>query len=103
MLEGTHAMAIPVHKYYNCRQPIQFAALFLLFSLAFFAGIKAEAADLKVCKTCAYPTITAAVKAAKPYDRILVQKGYYPESNIEIKKPLQLIGIGKPVIDAKNK
>ena len=77
--------------------------LFLLFSLAFFTANSANAAELNVCKTCDYQTVTAAVKAAKPHDKILVQQGYYTESNIEIKKPLQLIGVGKPVIDAKNK
>ncbi|HYK57501.1 MAG TPA: hypothetical protein VEV15_13630, partial [Flavisolibacter sp.] len=77
--------------------------LFLFISLAFFTANSANAAELNVCKTCDYQTVTAAVKAAKPHDKILVQQGYYSESNIEIKKPLQLIGVGKPVIDAKNK
>ncbi|KAA9325692.1 nitrous oxide reductase family maturation protein NosD [Adhaeribacter soli] len=77
--------------------------LFPLFFLAFFTTKSAQAAELKVCKTCDFKTVTSAVKAAKPHDRILVQPGYYAESNIEIKKPLQLIGVGKPVIDAKNK
>jgi nitrous oxidase accessory protein len=77
--------------------------VFLLISIAFFASNNVKAADLKVCKTCTFSTITAAVKAAKPNDRILVQPGYYPESNIKIGKPLQLIGLGKPVIDARNK
>src|SRR5690606_6379017 len=81
----------------------QFKALFLLFTLAFFASDHVQAADLKVCKTCDHKTVTSAVKAANPNDRILVQSGYYVESNIEIRKPLQLIGVGKPVIDAKNK
>src|SRR5690349_16948592 len=77
-------------------------AFFLLFFLAFFALNSATAADLKVCKTCDFKTVTSAVNAAKAHDRILVQKGYYAESNIQIRKPLQLIGVGKPVIDAKN-
>ncbi len=71
-------------------------------SILFYSSQNLLAADLKVCKSCSFSTITAAVKAAKPHDRILVQKGYYPESNIEINKPLQLIGVGKPVVDAKN-
>src|SRR5688572_8702744 len=58
-------------------QPMRFSALFLLFTLAFFPINSSQAADLKVCKTCNYKTVTAAVKAAKPNDRILVQQGYY--------------------------
>src|SRR5687768_13513248 len=56
---------------------VNFTALILLFSLAFFASNSVKGADLKVCKTCNFKTVTSAVKAAKPHDRILVQKGYY--------------------------
>src|SRR5688572_24855168 len=73
---------------------VNFTALILLFSQPFFSSNSLQAADLKVCKTCNFKTVTSAVKAAKPNDRILVQRGYYAERNIEIKKPLQLIGIG---------
>ncbi|MFC5269784.1 nitrous oxide reductase family maturation protein NosD [Adhaeribacter terreus] len=108
-MEGTKVMDIPDYKFKPLYVfPLASAngyckALFLFISLAFFAANSASAAELKVCKTCDFKTVSSAVKAAKPYDKILVQQGYYAENNIEIKKPLQLIGVGKPVIDAQNK
>jgi nitrous oxidase accessory protein len=74
----------------------------LLYFLLVAFGHSLKAADLKVCKTCSFKSVTAAVAAAQPYDRILVQPGTYTERNIQITKPLQLIGTGKPVIDAGN-
>ena len=49
-----------------------------------------------------YPTIQTAVDAAGPGDDIIVQKGVYKE-NIFIDKPVNLTGIGWPVIDGGNK
>jgi nitrous oxidase accessory protein len=68
-----------------------------------FLATSIQAADIKVCKSCKIKSVSAAVIAAKPNDRILVEPGYYAERNINITKPVKLIGIGKPVIDAKNK
>ncbi|AHM62488.1 parallel beta-helix repeat (two copies) [Flammeovirgaceae bacterium 311] len=61
------------------------------------------AADLPVGPDNRYKTITAAVAAAKPGDRVLVQQGVYQERNILIDKPISLIGINNPVIDGNMK
>lgn len=55
---------------------------------------------LKVGKNSTFRTIAQAVEAAKSGDSIVVEKGVYFE-NIVINKPLTLIGIDRPVIDAR--
>ncbi len=59
----------------------------------------ALAADLTVGPNGRYKSIAAAVAAAQPGDRVLVQQGLYQESNIIIDKPISLIGIDNPVVD----
>ena len=49
-----------------------------------------------------YPTIQTAVDAASPGDDIVVRKGVY-EENIVLDTPVNLIGIGWPVIDGGSK
>ena len=44
-----------------------------------------------------YPTIMGAVNAAVSGDTIIVEAGTYPEE-LEIEKPLTLLGVGKPVV-----
>jgi nitrous oxidase accessory protein len=70
----------------------------LLFLLLLPASA-ALAADLTVGPAARYQTIAAAVAAAQPGDRILVQAGTYQESNIRIDKAISLIGLNQPVID----
>ncbi len=47
--------------------------------------------------------IQLAIDAAAPYDTILVTAGTYPEYDIQINKPLIIIGQGRPVIDGDYK
>ena len=70
----------------------------LLLLLPVFAFSK----TLKVGKSEAYKTIKHAVAAANSGDSILVEKGIYYE-NIILKKPVSLIGINRPIIDAQKK
>lgn len=76
---------------------------FLNFTLFIFTVFTLNAKTIKVCRNCTFKSISQAVYLAKENDVIEVQKGIYPESEIEIKKPLTLRGIGFPVIDAKFK
>ena len=49
--------------------------------------------------------ITSIAKAlidSNPYDTILVQSGHYFEKNIQILKPVVLLGIGKPILDGQH-
>ncbi|MGH3943252.1 MAG: right-handed parallel beta-helix repeat-containing protein [Pseudonocardiaceae bacterium] len=51
-----------------------------------------------------FPTITAAIRAARPGDRILVRPGLYRES-VVLDKPLEIIGqgpVGEIVVQAQN-
>ncbi|CAM4156858.1 nitrous oxide reductase family maturation protein NosD [Gillisia hiemivivida] len=59
--------------------------------------------DLEVCKSCTYKSIKEAVEKAAPFDTIYVKEGTYYEFNIEITKPLTIIGENNPIIDGKNK
>ncbi len=44
-------------------------------------------------------TISQAISNSNSYDSVFVVKGYYKESNLNINKPLTLIGTDYPVID----
>lgn len=74
-----------------------FRFFLLFFPVLLFSNV------LKVGKTEQYPTIKAAVAAAKSGDTIFVESGIYKEGNISIDKPLSLIGVGRPVLDGQMK
>lgn len=76
---------------------------FFLFNIFVFAAFSLNAKTIKVCKNCAINSVSLAVSLAKANDIIEIHKGIYHETEIEIKKPLTLTGIGFPVIDAKLK
>lgn len=71
--------------------------LFLFLPFFTFANV------LNVGKGQPYHSITAAIALAKPGDTILVHEGTYREGNINITKPLSLIGMGRPVLDGQMK
>jgi len=71
--------------------------LFLLFTFTI------QANTIDVCATCDVKTIKNAVLLAKDGDTILVKKGVYKESQININRAIHIIGIDYPVIDAENK
>ncbi|GAA0195605.1 right-handed parallel beta-helix repeat-containing protein [Fulvivirga kasyanovii] len=66
------------------------------------ASFTSDAATLEVCKGCTYQSIKAAIATAKSGDTVIVKKGTYKEGNIEIRKPLVLVGEGFPVVDGEN-
>lgn len=74
-----------------------FKLLLLLFPVFIFSNV------LKVGKNEQFTTIKQAIAASKSGDSILVQSGIYKEGNINITKPLSLIGIGLPVLDGEMK
>ena len=72
-----------------------FRILFLFFPVLIFSNV------LRVGKNEQFKTIQQAVAASKSGDSILVESGIYREGNINITKPLTLIGIGRPVLDGE--
>ena len=58
-----------------------------------------NAADINVCPTCVIKTITEAIAAASPHDRIFIGAGQYDENGIKIDKALSLIGSEGAIID----
>jgi len=56
---------------------------------------------LKVCETCAYATIEAAIKNAEKGDVVEVQEGYYKVQRLFIPISIKLIGKGKVELDGE--
>jgi parallel beta-helix repeat protein len=50
-------------------------------------------AELRVGANEQYSTITAALNAARPWDRVVVAEGIYPEA-VSIDRPVEIIGLG---------
>lgn len=76
--------------------------LFFLILLCLLVS-EVMSGSIFVCNSCTYSSITTAIEKAQPHDTIIVQPGLYFENDIEINKPLTILGIQKPVIDAQNK
>ena len=72
-------------------------ALLTLFSANSFAE------KIIVDKKHSLNSIKKAIEIAKPYDEIIINKGFYSEANIIIDKPLRLTGKDEPVLDGKGK
>ncbi len=49
----------------------------------------------------AHTTITAALEAANPGDRVVVHEGLYREPTLVVDRPLELVGEGWPVLDGE--
>ena len=57
--------------------------------------------QLHVGKSHSFQSIKAAVKAAMPHDTVYIHAGDYKENTIILDKPIKLVGLGNPVIDAE--
>lgn len=68
---------------------------FLLMILPLFAF----SAVFKVGKNEQYKTIKSAIAAAQSGDTVFVSKGHYIEGTIDLRQPITLIGIDRPIID----
>ncbi|NNK83096.1 MAG: nitrous oxide reductase family maturation protein NosD [Flavobacteriaceae bacterium] len=74
----------------------------MTFSLLLFFASITHAQKIVVCNSCDVSTIKNAISVAKAFDTILVKKGTYKEFDINIDKPLTLVGENYPVIDGEN-
>lgn len=72
--------------------------LFIL--LGFFNLISSTYANsVQVCKSCRFTSIKQAIANTSAYDTIWVQKGVYLEFDIDINRPLVMLGVDTPIID----
>ncbi len=67
--------------------------IFILMNQELFSG------NIEVKTESEINSIKKAISQANPFDTILVHSGRYVEYDIEIDKPLTLIGIDRPIID----
>ncbi len=58
---------------------------------------------ITVCPDCPVNTLRAGIATASPFDTIIIKKGTYLENNVEVNKPLIIIGEDYPVFDGQNK
>lgn len=69
----------------------------------FFIVSNLQAKTITVCPSCTVKTIKEGVELAKDGDTILVKKGIYKETKINISKGIHIIGEDYPIIDGLNK
>jgi nitrous oxidase accessory protein len=48
-----------------------------------------------------FPTITEALQQASPGDRVVVHSGVYREPTLVVRRPVELVGVGWPVLDGE--
>lgn len=63
----------------------------------------AQAKNITVSPSGSITTLTGAIAAASPGDRIIVEEGVYTEHDVVIDKPLTIEGRGEAVIDGDRK
>jgi len=76
----------------------------VLFILLFaFSSIYSQTKTLEVCSSCEYKSIKNAISFANDGDTVLIKKGNYKETDIQISKAISIIGEDNPVIDGQDK
>ena len=78
------------------RLGVYFCFLLLLFANHLRAG------TITVCQSCEVKSIKEGVVLAADFDTLLIKKGTYKEFNIQVTKPLTIIGENYPVIDGED-
>lgn len=77
--------------------------LILLISIILIPVFESHAKTHEVCNTCSSKSVKEAIKISKNHDTIIVKEGTYKEYNVNINKPLTIIGYNKPIIDGERK
>ncbi len=75
----------------------------LFFITLLLFGYFLSAKTIIICPTCKVKSIKEGIAIAADYDTLLIKKGTYKEYNIQITKPLTLLGENYPVIDGEDK
>lgn len=66
-------------------------------------SVQANAGTIRVGAEEAFQSIREAIQAAQPGDTVLVLGGQYREGNLQVDKPLVLLGVDAPVLDGERK
>ncbi|SDL49039.1 nitrous oxide reductase family maturation protein NosD [Kriegella aquimaris] len=72
--------------------------LFLLLT-----GGNLSANTLTICSSCEIKSIKEGISLAADFDTLFIKKGTYKEFNIQITKPLTLLGEDYPIVDGEDK
>src|SRR5690606_1039055 len=78
---------------------IRMRLILCLMLIVFSQTLRAE--TIVVCESCEVRTIKEGISLAADFDTLLIKQGTYREFNIEIHKPLTIIGENAPVIDGE--
>lgn len=82
-----------------------FSGIFKIILLGSLIGMQlnASADTLYVKQGSKLATVKQAIILAQPFDVIILKKGIYKEGNIQIEKPLSIIGEKDVILDGENK
>ena len=67
-----------------------------------FFGNHLWAGTITVCNSCEVKTIREGIAVAADFDTLLIKKGTYKEYNIQVNKPLTIIGENYPIVDGED-
>jgi len=80
---------------------IQKKQIIFLIALLFISILRAKANDIIVSPGSSITSVKRAIELSSTGDRIIVKKAFYSEGNIEVNKPVEIIGENFPVIDGE--
>ena len=75
----------------------------LLCFLSVFFQLSSKGNTITVCNTCSISKVQEAINLSSDFDTILVKQGIYNEHNIQVNKPLIIVGENYPKIDGELK
>ena len=73
------------------------------FLLLHICDLMSQTKLREVCQACEYTTIKSALDQASAHDTILIKKGTYEEYDLQVEKPMTILGSEDPVIDGMDK
>ncbi len=74
----------------------------LIFILLVGMSLFGHAKTIEVCADCEAGTVKKGIAIAADFDTLLIKKGTYSEFNIQVDKPLVILGESYPVIDGRD-
>ena len=76
-------------------------SILLMLVLGLSHNLRAE--TITICTSCKINSISQGVAIAADFDTLFIKKGTYKEFNIQIAKPLTLIGEAGAILDGEDK